>query len=766
MSACLAFVLGIWGVHQLPVLPFFSTAQYLLALGFLCLLLWRLPTWRWLSFGIVGIVWALYSSQTDLAHTLKPALEGVDITLSGTIVSIPTQRSRYQRFEFAVDAQASGPFPRLIRLAWYQSTIPVKAGQRWQFKVRLKRPRGFMNPGTFDYEGWLFARGIQATGYIRSWEGNQALPAPGFRSTFHRTRQTLYDHLREQTQHLPFAGVLIALALGQRQDLSEAHKALLLTTGTQHLIAISGLHIGMIAAALFFLTRRLWSCFPSACVSLPAQKVAALAGLLGALAYAALAGFSIPTQRALMMVSLVMLSLVAQRWYPARHIFSVTLVSVLLLQPHAVISAGFWLSFSAVAIILLILRGPPSRWPAWMRVQLGLSLGLVPFTLLFFQQVSWVAPLANALAIPVFSVLIVPLVFLAGLLITSVPAVSQLLLWCSDQALQLLWHWLVWLGQWGTLSLPSLAPWMTALAMIGYLYCIVAKGIPLRYLGVLGFGLLFFAKPSRVDEGEIKLTVLDVGQGLAVVVQTHQHTLVFDAGPKFNRSFNAGSAVVVPFLKAKGIQAIDQLMISHGDNDHRGGAQSIVAQLTVKAVSSGEPERLKGINSTACYAGQTWVWDGVVFEVLAPTADNTMTGNNRSCVLRIQSRGQRVLLTGDIEAPVERQLLKIAPEKLAVDLLSVPHHGSLTSSTPAFVAATSPEIAIFSTGYRNRFGFPKATIRQRYQQQHTALYNTASQGAISFTSKADTWTIETYRSHAPGFWHDREVLPASSQNRP
>jgi competence protein ComEC len=325
----------------------------------------------------------------------------------------------------------------------------------------------------------------------------------------------------------------------------------------------------------------------------------------------------------------------------------------------------------------------------------------------------------------------------------------------ANTVLDIFWFLIEPMADWGAwqMAAPPILAWFMALLGIGY--WLFGRGLPFRYFGLIAAAVLFLYEVDSVPIGEVRLTQLDVGQGLATVVETKNHVLVFDAGPRYGQFFDTGQAVVVPFLKQQGYAKVDLMMISHGDNDHRGGAKSIAEMLRVMRVLSGEPEKIEFTQAEKCLVGQSWFWDEVKFTTLWPATASTQKGNNASCVLKIETKNKSVLLTGDIEAIVEKQLLQHFPDELNSDVLVVPHHGSLSSSTESFIGTVSPDVAIFSSGYRNRYGFPKLQIRTRYLQQNIALLNTAKSGAITLESNQQHWEISLYRDSARRYWHTK-----------
>lgn len=729
----------------------------------LCLNLIELPRYGWLlavalpflfwfrqsvlSAFIVGLLWAGFQAQLRIDQRLSADLVGQDSVLTGVIASIPEQHDRVVRFNFHPDNDA---LPRLIRLSWYYpGEFLPGPGERWQFEVRLKPPSGMKNPGGFDYEKWLFMEGIGASGYIRKGQSNRLLePAPAwYLDKWRLDIQHQLSRLLSDARHLPF---ILGLSLGQREQLTSEHWQILRDTGTSHLLAISGLHIGLAAALGFFLFRWGWSLSLFTLKLLPARQAGALGGFSFALFYALLAGMAIPTQRALIMVSTVMLALLLKRPLYPSHILALSLIVVLLFDPFSVLNAGFWLSYSAVALILLTCnaRFPTSRLN-WISIHLWLALGLMPLLIIFFNQVSLISPLANLMAVPLVSFLVVPLVLAGMLLLPLTETVSQFVLSVADHLLHWLWQFLSWLS-----SLPfadwhvAELPWpMTLLIALLSLLLLLPRAMPARWLGLLPILALVSYQPDRPAEGQIYFTLLDVGQGLSAVVETHSHTLVFDTGPRFSERFDTGKAVVAPYLLSRGIDVIDKLVVSHSDNDHIGGVAGLKSLVSVTETISSDLAALP--TASPCVAGQQWHWDDVTFEILLPLGNQHGSDNNRSCVLKVTADNLSLILPGDIERDSEHQLLTRYGGQLEADLLVVPHHGSRTSSTASFVQVVNPAYALFPVGYRNRWGFPKQDVLERYLERGSMILRSDQHGAIQFRENG---SITTWRQNAAGLW--------------
>ncbi len=777
----IAFLCGILLFQQLAELPQVSSTR--LALWVVLLLLaivcaYFVAPLRPLLFAVAGFHWALLQASLLLAGGLPADLEREDLLIQGAIASIPQQQGRRWRFLFDVErmqhnGQPLDESPQRVRINWYGSAPLLNVGDRWQLTVRLKRPHGFMNPGGFDYEGWLFQQRIGATGYVRTSADNRLLSSDRLSYPVQRMRQSLADAITDQLEQPDFKGIVMALAIGERQAITQPQWEVLRKSGTIHLVAISGLHIGLVAGMVFFLTQWLWPRIASATLHWPAPRVAAVAGLLAATFYATLAGFTIPTQRALVMVAIVMLMLLLQRQRRFSDTIALALMIVLVIDPFVVMSTGFWLSFAAVAAIIFAMSGRMNRraatnrahelWWRWGRVHLIVAVALLPLLLMTFQQFPLLSPVANFIAVPWVSFCVVPLVLLGTAMTLLLPDVGAMLLNAASSALGWMWPLLESLAAQpqGLWQQHPPASWTLLPALIGVLLLLSPRGIPGRWLGTLWLLPLFLITPQRPADGEWWFTLLDVGQGLAAVVQTQKYTLIYDTGPRYSSSFDTGSAVVVPFLNSVGIDKVETLIIGHGDNDHMGGARSVIEQIEVKQIITSVPQKVSWQHGAQrCVKGQQWQRDGVLFEIVHPSSDR-FEGNDGSCVLRVSSLNgadkmrASLLLSGDIEAAAERALLSERQDKLPARVLVVPHHGSKSSSSAAFVAVVSPQYALFPVGHLNRYGFPHTTVTERYQQQGAEMLQTATAGAITvhFDGDGEITRVQRFRDLNRRYWH-------------
>lgn len=748
---------------------------------------------------LAGFAWAGLYAQHYLADELPVEWEGRDVTVIGTVDGLPYDFEQGTRFNFAVEQVvepegAATLIPSRIALSWYAgfrgegrgTPVQVRPGERWQLVVRLRRPHGNANPHGFDYEVWLLEQGIRATGYVRpdkrGTTKNVRLDdfVPGFGNAVERVRGWLRDRILAALPEKEYAGVIVALVIGDQRAIAQSDWQVFNRTGIGHLISISGLHItmiaGMVAAAVLALWRRSFFTSAQLPLVLPAQKAAALAGALAALVYVLLAGFGVPAQRTLYMLSVVALALWMGRVTNVSHVLCLALGVVVLLDPWAVLWPGFWLSFGAVAIILFASTGRVREYAGeeqdgerrWMMLlksgaytQYVVTIGLVPLTMLLFGQISLVSPFANALAIPLISFVVTPLALMGSVM--PAPLIGWML-----GAAHVCVEWLACLLEW--LSALSLAVWSAPLpswwafaaAVTGCLWLLAPAGWSARWLGVAGLLPLLLTAVQHPAEGEMWVTAFDVGQGTALLIETPHRRVLYDTGPAYSPESDGGNRVILPYLKARGIRKLDAMIVSHSDTDHAGGALSILDGMEIdwvlSSLPSGHPVVARAPQHQRCEAGQGWSWDGIRFDMIHPAPvsyDSTKwKPNARSCTLKISIGAQSILLPGDIEAVQEAELVESSQEQLQATVLLAPHHGSGTSSTMPFLEAVRPELALFQVGYRNRYRHPKAEVYERYRAQGIRRLRTDESGAVTLRFNGRLEASEYRREHAR-YWHGR-----------
>lgn len=776
--AILGFALGVWACQWQAQLP---PAAMLLAVtpaaAVVAALAPRLrrPALRRAALtgaaAALGFVWASGFALLRLAENLPAELEGCDLVVTGLVAGLPQALDAGQRFVFEVEQAEMPGVPRRLLLGWYRGRAeaeselaqPVHAGERWRLVVRLKRPHGNLNPHGFDYEAQLFERGLRATGYVR--HGASAVRLDRFvatpRTLVERWRENTRERILATLHDAPYAGVLVALVIGDQQAIGAELWERFNRTGVTHLMAISGMHVTMLAGIVALAVGGLWRRVPWLALRLPAQKAAAAAGALGAFGYCLLAGFAVPAQRTLYMLIVVALALWSGRIASASRVLAIALLVVLLLDPLAVLSAGFWLSFGAVGVLLYSAAGRSGRI-GWLRrtlvAQWAVTLALLPALLALFQQFSLVSPLANAFAIPLVSLAITPLALIGALLHVDLPlalahAIATWLMQGIDALAGLRW------AVWQQAAPPA---WAVGLGLAGCAVLLLPRGFPMRSLGAAMLLPLVLTPPPRPAPGSAQITVLDVGQGLAVHVQTAAHDLIYDTGPQFSLEANSGNRIILPYLRAAGVSRLDRLIVTHQDRDHSGGAESVLAgievALTQSSVAADSPYRLSAPGQQPCIDGESWEWDGVRFEMLHPRAAAyalpAAKTNDLSCVLMVDTGARRMLLTGDIEAVSERDLIARHGARLHADALLAPHHGSRTSSTEEFLDAVAPSAIVLPVGYRNRFRHPNATVMARYGARGAALYRTDGDGALRVALDREVG-IERTRDVRRRYWHGR-----------
>ncbi len=791
----LAFVLGTGLLQQQAKLPEVMWAWGLVAIIIIIGWLRRYQStvlvattrilWGLFFLG-VGFFWAAAFAHWRLADFLSPEWERQDIQIVGIIASLPQENDRSMRFQFHVEhvVTEGATVPKRIALSWYKSRQPntnkmalpvIKVGQRWQMTVRLKQPHGNANPHGFDYEAWALEHNIRATGYIRPSVDNRILDQMVNRPIYwiehlrEEIQQQFTDSLADQT----YAGILKALATGDQYAIPRDQWQLFMRTGTIHLMSISGLHITLVSSLVFAVVFGLWRRNSYLLLRLPARRAAVIAGLIIASGYAVLSGFAIPAQRALYMLTVVAIAVWRGQFTSPMTILAWALLWVVLLDPWATISSGFWLSFGAIAIIMLVTVGRIGKihwFGDWLRIQWAITLGLIPLLLALFQQISLVSPLANAIAIPLVSLVVVPLTLLA-----TIP-LFDFTLPLAHEALSIGMALLHWLSQLPHAVWEQHAPpvWTIPVAIVGIIWILLPgslglgffAGFSARWIGTIALLPMFLVQPPNPRTGELWLTVLDVGQGLAVVARTEHHALLFDTGPNFGAT-DSGNRIIVPFLRGEGIRQLDVMIVSHADTDHSGGALSVLAAIPVKMLSSSlnspHPIQRAETYQDQCRAGQSWQWDGVYFELLHPLAQDYENSQNKtnanSCVLKITSIHGSVLLPADIGSKEESALLARIGDKLPATILIAPHHGSNTSSTSAFLQKVNPTLTLFTVGYHNPYGHPHEAVLARYRNLGTRLLRSDVDGAILLRFAENEWLVGSWRKLRQRYWQHKIIDP-------
>ncbi|WP_373379773.1 DNA internalization-related competence protein ComEC/Rec2 [Cupriavidus nantongensis] len=803
-----AFVAGCWTLQQQSTLPQAHGLRLGAALLALCgigVALWgrRLPAMlQGLVLAVLAFAmafcWAGWRAELRLREWLPVALEARDLDVRGVVSGLPTQTVTGTRFAFTVEQSAGSDawLPGRVILNWRDAPPALSPGQRFTLTLRLRRPRGLANPFGFDYAYWLLAQGYGATGYVRRAHGPpQDAASERLAWRIEAWRAAVRDHLRAA---LPagarYGAVLVALVIGDQRGIEAEDWQLFRRTGVSHLVAISGLHITMVAGMAASLTGLLWrhSLGLGRCLRrplplwLPARQAALVMAVATALGYGMLAGMQIPALRTVAMLCVAAVAVWGARAPPASVVLACAALVALLVDPWAVMLPGFWLSFGAVAVIFFAARpgrdaAMAGRWQrlratlaAGARTQWAVTIGLVPLTLLLFGQVSVVSPFANAVAIPVVSLLVTPLALLGAALPLWLAAPVMTFAHFAMQWLAAVLQWFAMLpgAMWEAASAGPVALLLAALG-VALLVAPVASARLRRHGGLLMLPMLV-ARGPPVAEGQFRAVMFDVGQGTAVLVRTRSHALLYDTGPGYASGSSAGAQVVVPLLRAEGVTRLDHLMVSHEDIDHAGGVADIAGTVDVVARSTGAPAGHPLLGApypgagpaewSPCAAGQGWEWDGVRFAVLHPLPEQSqqaaIASNARSCVLRVDTAAHSLLLTGDIGLAQERALIGRMPaEALRADVLVVAHHGSATSSGADWIEAVGPAAAVFQLGYGNRYRHPNAEVWERFGRAGIPRYRTDETGAVTMDTARAGYTLSMFRQAEPRYWRERPAAP-------
>jgi competence protein ComEC len=814
--AITAFIAGGSTLFFLPNIPlYWVTGCFLLGIACAFIACISVPLIRIRQLAIItlmftfGFAWNAYYAEGRLNNILSPEMEGRELTIEGRVAALPQGNLKGAKFAFELGDSASS-LPKRIYLSWQpawknpQAIPEIIPGQRWKLRVKLKRPYGSLNPYTFDFERWSFHQDFGASGSVRSGE---LLVAKDIGLTEFELRMELARwHLRKKIQSiLPtdarYAGVIIALVMGDQNAIDQDDWRVFNATGIGHLISISGLHVTMLAGvgasiAAFIWRRRSWP------LLIPVTKIAASVGFLTALIYAWLAGFQIPAQRTMYMVGVVAYALWSGRNPRSFDIWWWALILVLLIDPMAPYTPGFWLSFGAVAAILYAmgnsagLLGIPTgkeldvHWTQRLsqalreacRVQAVVTIALLPFTLYWFYQASVVSPLANAFAIPLVSYVVTPLA-IAGALLPEF--IGKWLLLLAHINMEYLAIALDWMASWNWSVVWARQPewWALLLSGVGIIYAISPgslvhnwklRTLALSLSAVLFIPQLSFLNPASLVAGEFRATVLDIGQGTAVLLETANRKLLYDTGPIQGKRDDAGQRVILPYLRGKGIDQIDRMVISHSDSDHVGGAATLLKQIQFDFMMGSLPSsnpllknlQARNIPSIPCRFGQYWIWDDVEFIIWHPHEETLFEDgysrkpNEMSCVLEVRNRQASFWLTGDVERQgeaevVERfdqaRLLGMSQKQL---IFMAPHHGSKTSSSLELLQTLRPDQAFAQNGYRNRYGHPHPAVSARYQDLNIPFYQTPITGAQIWTFKQNVKSsTQFWRHDIKHLWH-------------
>lgn len=769
------------GVLTLQTLAFLSNWHYLL-FGIIAMLALNIIFYKKISpnfkkifycliFYLCGFFWALFYATQIAFWSLPINLENQEISIDGYVATIPEINSHYTKFLFVSNNIADQKISAKLSLSWYgnKNQIPgINAGDKWQLHVKLKRPHGTLNLGESDYEKYLFVNHIRATGYVLA--GTKI--APTHKYFINYIRQKLAQKINLAIFDQQNLGIINALVLGDESKITHNEWQIMRDTGTSFLVAISGLHIAFVAMLIFFVIKKLWSFTPKFALIIPAQIIAAIFALFAGIFYSVITGLSLPTQRALIMLSVFLLGIILRKFTDQWHNWFLALFIVLLLNPLSCLESGFWLSFSAVAAIIYVAKNTQAKnyFTKYLQMQFAVTIGILPFSLLFFQEISFAAIIANLIALPGICSVVVPLSLLGTVLLPLNFNFGKYILLLAIKITNLIYFWLDYISKQNYLTkliwyqpiynLPILISTIIAVVLL-----LNRKKI-IKFLSIIFFLPIIFYHPDKPKDGEIWFTLLDVGQGLASVIETAHHTIIYDTGPKFGNT-DAGESIVVPFLHARGIKNVDMMVVSHGDEDHIGGADSILNMLPVKSIYTSVPEKINGICKGAtrcahskvfvqnCFAGESFDFDGIHLQFLHPPKNTEFDGNNASCVLRIDNGVHSILLTGDIQKPAEEDILA-HNNNLQSDIIVAPHHGSFYSSTPEFINAIAPKFVLFPVGYLNRFHFPAIDVVERYINVGAKYFDTANYGAITFKlNKENNIDLPNlYRKQNKHYWNE------------
>jgi len=797
-SLLLFFSIGIVAASYLPALPslVYVVASLLFVFSLCVYFAKKFPAVKILLAFWLGITYGICSGYYYLSNQLSNELVGKDIVVEGQVMDLPEEDNRRQLFSLAVtnaysndqDKSKYTDFPSKINLSSY-GDLRVKTGEHWRLSVKLKRPRGFVNPGGYDYQVSLLRRGVGAVGYVKPSSSNQLLQAqPSF--SMNVLRYELQQWLSQKSQS-PEKGILVALLVGDTSGVDKEHWGEMLKTGTNHLIAISGLHLGFFAIVGFFIGNMIGRCVQLLWRSCPSMYIGYLFAICFTVFYSIIAGLNIPTLRTLIMLAVVQWVLVWRRSFRGSDTLLFALVLVLLYDPLAAFDIGFWLSFGAVVMLMFCFSGRVAQknktsllasaldhFSTFIKSQWVMFIGLLIPLALLVHCTTFLAPPANFIAIPLVTFFVVPCLifsaichFISG---STSSALEDIFLRCAELGLAWLHQWLSYLIKLGAgnfTPLVNINSWAVVVAVLGVLLLLLPRGLGNKWLGA---GAVLFALiiPQKTLPA-LQMMVFDVGQGTAILLRTPHHQLLYDTGPLYTENFDAGSALIVPYLQSQSLRHLDRVVVSHNDSDHSGGLAGVLAATQVDSLLLGEPEKyhpaqpLSSITSSPlsstpapaielCHDVQPWQWDQVTFRFITYPIISSAKANNHSCVLLVEYEGHKILLTGDIEKEVERTLLEQNSLE-HVDILLAPHHGSHTSSTQAFVEKTSPDIVIYSAGYHNQHGHPHKDVIERYILSNALAFNTAFSGALEFTWNHGLFNEpREYRLASQRYWFDGE----------
>ena len=708
--------------------------------------------------------WGLWKEHYELPT------HGDDWIVEGQIASLPEYQHGRVRFEFIVHNMTSlsvpqqNPTVNKLRVSWYKMPLGTELlpGQRWRFVMRVFTPHSFINPGGFDYERWMFEKGIQGAGYVR---GEASLLAPATGYFFTRLRMSIRNQIESLDTSTESKAIISALMIGDRSHLSDDVWQVFFRNGISHLIAISGLHITLVGGLMFLLALSFFYFFSR----ISSTRVAAFFSLGAIWFYAFCVGFSLPTQRATVMISVIFITTIFLRQPQLLFSYVLALASVLFMHPLAGFNNGFYFSFVAAAIILLAGRylfvnryftTPYMRMRHYLirfvLLQILLVISLTPFSALFFHAFSLLGLVVNLIAIPITTFILMPWILATWVFIFLIPPLGQISLNLLAYVMHILYQPLerLAMSDWALIQLTQPTIFLIICAVLGLIFVIVQPRPSFYILGGICFLPLFFAPSTAPAPGSAHITFLDVGQGLAIHIRTATRNLLYDVGPRYSRNFDA-SDIIIPYLHSYGITRLDRIIVSHRDTDHAGGLDGLLKDMEIESLMLNFPSSLtQEYEKTKCITGMRWVWDGVQFEIIHPDATYPISDkrrNNNSCVLLMSIGDERLLLSGDIEEDIEEQLLDRF-DNLKASILQVPHHGSSSSSGLNWVKFVQPDYAVFSAGYNNPFSHPRPEIFDRYEDSERLI--TWQTGSAHFEMNAHTTVYRGgWRYKIKRYWH-------------
>jgi len=747
------------GVSQLLWLPKINIDWLLIVLPLFVILLFIRNKYKSISFIFIGMLLGFSYGITQAHFAKTKQLKSIptnSLEITGTITSLPVitemgNRGNRTKFALTIDPEIALEIPvNKLLVSWYNSEKPIEIGQKWAFNLKMKPIHGYKNPGSFDYSKWLFRQGFDATATVKSSRLINNNESFNIKYWINQQRAEISFLIDKKFNSQRVKGLIQALSIGDKSKITYEDSQLFQETGTSHLIAISGLHIGLIAFIGILFGRLLF--FISANEKINRFKYEAVFAISFALFYAMLAGLSIPTLRALVMVVVFSLAYASKNNVSRWTAWAFAMLVVLIYDPFSVLDVGFWFSFSAVAVLMFTFAGRNNKdckLCVFIKAQIVILIGLMPLMAIIFQKINLLTPVANLLVLPLASFFLIPLMFASFIINLFSEKMSNFLFNIVEMIANTLFKILDYLQNFNFLTFPIQKINFSILLALFLLMIILLLPKLFRWKVVALFLLLplFLDHKNNINNTEFKVNVLDVGQGLSVIIQTKSHVLVYDTGAKYESGFSFATSVVMPYLQNQGIKHIDTLIISHDDNDHAGGANELKAFYRNMEIID-----VKGHYSN-CQMPKTWHWDEVTFTVLSPFEVDPYLGNNSSCVIKVSSSNGSILLTGDIEEPVEYRLIKNLAEEIVSDLMIVPHHGSKTSSSMGFIDRVNPKIVLNSSGYANQFNHPHPTIKQRYLDKNIEFLDTQNKGMIEAFFSDQKFDIIQYQDDSPHFWH-------------